>query len=292
MVLAAGWLPVLPGSAQAQSYRSSYPYVVPRDADAPWRRSVVPTSDRTTGRDESDAGNLLEDAIADLSTGRIAQGQRLLELLIARYPDGPAAADARRRLGDIYSGRGPGNGAVLPAPKGGAANGFSAGEAAAAGNWQIDIQHRNHPAEDDLRAKAGDRVFFSPGSAELGGRARTVLQAQAKWLNHFTAINIVVEGHADDPGGAEINRDLAARRALAVRERLIEEGVAESRIVTAGRSNSERVAECSDAACSAQNRRVVTLLIETAPPSPRSSAKAAPGASRLSGGSDAARTPR
>ena len=36
--------------------------------------------------------------------------------------------------------------------------------------------------EEQFITEAGDRVFFSAGSAELGSRARGVLQAQARFI--------------------------------------------------------------------------------------------------------------
>ena len=43
-------------------------------------------------------------------------------------------------------------------------------------------------------------MFFSEGSAELGTRARTALEAQAAWLKRNAAVPVTIEGHADDAG--------------------------------------------------------------------------------------------
>src|SRR6188474_2419067 len=42
----------------------------------------------------------------------------------------------------------------------------------------------------EFQAQVGDRVFFSEGSAELGTRARTALEAQAAWLKRNAAVPV------------------------------------------------------------------------------------------------------
>lgn len=107
---------------------------------------------------------------------------------------------------------------------------------------------------------AGDRVFFSDSSAELGARARGVLAAQAAWLKrHATAI-VLIEGHSDEQGSAADNLALAQKRAESVRKRLVEEGVEAARIAVAAYGREQRVAPCGEPECAAQNRRVVTVV--------------------------------
>ena len=78
----------------------------------------------------------------------------------------------------------------------------------------------------EFQAQVGDRVFFSEGSAELGARARTALEAQAAWLKRHKALSVTVEGHADDAGAVSHNLEMSWRRAEAVLRRLVESGVA------------------------------------------------------------------
>lgn len=239
-----------------------------RDAVRPREpaRSPSPLSPSGTSQsDEDGARNMLLDALADLAEGRRHPGQRLLELVTARYPDAAAAAEARKHLAKLYADMDvakPASGVTSAAHGGAAAPAAPDRSPAADAGWRVDIR-RNTAAEDDFRIKAGDRIFFSAGSAELGGRARGVLQAQAAWLNRYTVLDVVVEGHADDPGTPEANRALARARAEAVRERLIAEGVDATRVGILVRGNSDRIATCPDTACAAQNRRAVSSLIET-----------------------------
>ncbi len=110
----------------------------------------------------------------------------------------------------------------------------------------------------DFQALVGDRVFFSEGSAELGARARKALAAQAAWLTRHPGVRVTVEGHADDPGGDDVA--LSEHRAEAVRQRLIEFGIAPERIRTVAYGRRHLIAACADPQCGPQNRRAVTVV--------------------------------
>lgn len=125
--------------------------------------------------------------------------------------------------------------------------------------WRTEV-HRRQTAADEFRAMVGDRIFFAPGSSEIGGRARAVLKAQAEWLKRYPAIVVTIEGHADDPGSVLDNRVLAERRAEAVRRRLVEEGATPGRIKLVAHGGDRPVALCGEAVCAAQNRRAVSVL--------------------------------
>lgn len=110
----------------------------------------------------------------------------------------------------------------------------------------------------DFQALVGDRVFFGEGSAELGARARKALAAQAAWLALHAGVRVTIEGHADDPSGDD--HALSEHRAEAVRQRLIETGVAPERIRTVVYGRRNLIAACSEPQCAPQNRRAVTVV--------------------------------
>jgi peptidoglycan-associated lipoprotein len=113
----------------------------------------------------------------------------------------------------------------------------------------------------EFQTQVGDRVFFSEGSAELGSRARAALEAQAAWLRRYIALPVIIEGHADDAGLNAHNLEVSRKRAEAVRRRLIESGVAPERIIVQAYGRERLIAECTSPGCSAQNRRVVTVVV-------------------------------
>lgn len=210
---------------------------------------------------ESEA--MYDRAVQILRTGDLSGGQRQLEQLVARFPDSPAATRARRDLAALYAGPKPQ--AVAPIQVQGAIGHLGASDVTPppTGAWRTTVRPPagfQRTAQDILRDAAGDLVFFSEGSAELGARARKSLSAQAEWLKSNVGVPVLVEGHADESGSPAELRALSIARAEAVRVRLVEEGVPAERIRIAGHGGDRRVALCTDRTCSSQNRRVVTVV--------------------------------
>jgi peptidoglycan-associated lipoprotein len=87
-----------------------------------------------------------------------------------------------------------------------------------------------------------------------------VLQGQAQWLNANPAYAIIIEGHADEQGTREYNLALGARRASAVQDFLISQGIAPNRMRTVSYGKERPIEVCSDEACYSKNRRAVTVL--------------------------------
>ena len=71
---------------------------------------------------------------------------------------------------------------------------------------------------------------------------------------------IIIEGHADEQGTREYNIGLGDKRATAVRNYLISQGVGAGRMQTVSYGKERPIALCSDESCYAQNRRAVTVL--------------------------------
>jgi peptidoglycan-associated lipoprotein len=112
----------------------------------------------------------------------------------------------------------------------------------------------------EFQTQVGDRVFFSEASADLGTRGRVALEAQAAWLLRNPALSVTIEGHADDAGSPSQNQEVSERRAEVVRRRLIQMGVASDRIRVVAFGRERLIADCTAAACAAQNRRAVTVI--------------------------------
>ena len=87
-----------------------------------------------------------------------------------------------------------------------------------------------------------------------------MIELQAEWLKRNPQLRLTIEGHGDDGGTAEQNTKIALERAEALRVRLIEEGIDARRIAIVSRGREDRVADCGDAACMAQNRRAIVVV--------------------------------
>ncbi len=106
----------------------------------------------------------------------------------------------------------------------------------------------------------GDRVLFAVDTSTLTPEGRMVLQGQAQWLASHPTYGAIIEGHADEQGTREYNLALGARRASAVQDFLISQGVDLARLRTVSYGKERPLAVCSDEACYSQNRRAVTVL--------------------------------
>lgn len=115
-------------------------------------------------------------------------------------------------------------------------------------------------SQEELVQSVGDRVFFEFDSAVLEADARRTLDRQAEWLRLFPEIALVLEGHADERGTREYNLALGERRANAVREYLITQGIGPSRLRTISYGKERPYALGHNEEAWALNRRGVSVI--------------------------------
>ena len=115
-------------------------------------------------------------------------------------------------------------------------------------------------SQEELVQNVGDRIFFELDSAVLGADARRTLERQAEWLRLFPEVALVIEGHCDERGTREYNLALGERRANAVREYLVSQGIAPSRLrtITYGKERPYALGHNDEAW--ALNRRSVSVI--------------------------------
>lgn len=133
---------------------------------------------------------------------------------------------------------------------------------------------------DALEAEATERglvltlrdVLFATGSAQLGVGPNENLSRLLSFLEQYPDRRIVIEGHTDDVGSAELNRRLSGRRAESVRDYLVQRGIASRRISTVGIGEERPVATNDSVAGRQQNRRVAVIIEDPGSAGPASSA--------------------
>ena len=113
---------------------------------------------------------------------------------------------------------------------------------------------------EDFRVNVGDTVHFALNQYNIEDSDKAVLGRQAAWLSKYPAVRVTVEGHADERGTREYNLALGARRANAVKEYLVSQGVSAGRVETVSYGKERPVCTDSNEACWAQNRRGVTTV--------------------------------
>jgi peptidoglycan-associated lipoprotein len=113
---------------------------------------------------------------------------------------------------------------------------------------------------EDFRVNVGDTVHFGYNEYGIQDTDKAVLGRQAAWLQKYPAVRVSVEGHCDERGTREYNLALGARRANAVKEYLVSQGVSTGRVETVSYGKERPVCTESNEGCWAQNRRGVTVI--------------------------------
>ncbi len=103
-------------------------------------------------------------------------------------------------------------------------------------------------------------VLFSTGKYQLLPIAKDKLNDVAKALVDQGYKKIIVEGHTDSQGSESTNEALSLKRANAVREHLVSQGIESSKIVANGLGESRPIASNDTPEGRANNRRVEIIV--------------------------------
>ena len=103
-------------------------------------------------------------------------------------------------------------------------------------------------------------VLFDTGKYSLKSEAREKLAKVSGILLSYTGLSIQVSGYTDNIGGDVMNQELSENRAGAVRDYLVQEGVASGSVSAKGFGSTIPVASNDTSAGRQQNRRVELLV--------------------------------
>ena len=98
-------------------------------------------------------------------------------------------------------------------------------------------------------------AYFDLDKSEIRADAQAALQKDADWLKKWTSTRINVEGHCDERGSAAYNLALGSRRAQAVKDYLVNLGVAASRVDVVSKGKESPVCMDHNESCWQMNRR-------------------------------------
>ena len=101
-----------------------------------------------------------------------------------------------------------------------------------------------------------DRVFFATNKSSLTSASRETLRKQATYLRKNKKLNVTIEGHADERGTPAYNLALGEDRGNAVKQYLMNYGLAESQISVVSYGEERPAAMGQTESAWEQNRRV------------------------------------
>lgn len=105
-----------------------------------------------------------------------------------------------------------------------------------------------------------DRVYFGFNKYNISNDSAEILNLQSEWLKSDPSINIIVEGHCDERGTREYNLALGERRANAVKNYLVKQGIAANRIKTISYGKERPIFVGTGEAVWAKNRVAITVV--------------------------------
>lgn len=121
----------------------------------------------------------------------------------------------------------------------------------------LELNARN--TDRGLVVTLGD-VLFASGNAMIVGSNDNNLEKLAEFLNRYSTRLVTIEGHTDSVGDDNSNMGLSQRRADAVRDYLIGQGVAASRLSASGKGENSPVSGNDTDTGRQQNRRVEVII--------------------------------
>ena len=110
--------------------------------------------------------------------------------------------------------------------------------------------------DDSILVNFQSQLLFDSGSSSLHPGAYDRLRSLARTLNNYPKSQVIIKGHTDSEGSESFNQQLSEQRADRVRNFIISEGVAPSRITSLGFGESLPVATNATRDGRSQNRRV------------------------------------
>ncbi len=119
----------------------------------------------------------------------------------------------------------------------------------------VEVDPIDPRSERYIEEVLGKRVFFALDSSVLNARSQATIRRWADWLNEFSDVNVIIEGHCDERGTREYNLALGDRRANAVKDHLVVLGIDPNRVTTISYGKERPLVLGHTEAAWGQNRR-------------------------------------
>jgi peptidoglycan-associated lipoprotein len=111
------------------------------------------------------------------------------------------------------------------------------------------------PSLEELFLKEVRDAYFDLDKADLRPDARAALTKTSEFLRNYPTVKVNIEGHCDERGSTEYNLALGDRRAAAVKQFLVSQGISADRMSTVSFGKEKPFCMESNEECWQQNRR-------------------------------------
>ena len=125
------------------------------------------------------------------------------------------------------------------------------------GSEKIDASPMNMSAtgSDSGKIDGLQTVHFDYDKSTIPVEEKAKIQGNASWMKKNTSGKMLIEGHCDQRGSTEYNLSLGERRANAVKQMIVSQGVSASRITTVSFGKEKLISEGDSDSEMAKNRR-------------------------------------
>ena len=230
-------------AAEAESYQQQI-QLLERERD----RILLEASRRDAEASRLEAEKLRLQSLARLEEAQRAQQAAASAMALSELSS--AEADQARRLAEAQSQE-----AALARREADLA--FAAADSL---RLQLQTMTATSEARGQVMTLSGDA--FASGQSQLRPEARANLQRVVEFVNRFPDKTVLIEGHTDSQGSANLNQVLSQKRAEAVRDALLQDGVDSARLSAVGLGKDRPVADNGTAEGRARNRRVEIVVLD------------------------------
>lgn len=117
------------------------------------------------------------------------------------------------------------------------------------------------PVQVITLSKNFQKVFFDLDKSMLGAEAQAALSENATILQEFNDVRVEIQGHADERGTTEYNIALGQRRAKAVSDYLLSQGIAPSRLKVVSYGEEKPLTSGDNEVAFSKNRRCEFIIV-------------------------------